>query len=130
MTDTPKMPERIYAAKSTNPNKTKAGYWSKSLTPITAWGKPSNRKCFERQEYIRSDIHEALTRKVERLEELLQIMYDGYEGGTACFECDFETGGEQGAYLGNAFKLETAIEDEIIKLLNARQALADSEETR
>ena len=52
-----------------------------------------------------------------RLLELLEIMWDGYENGSPCYE---NTGDpeEIGSHIGNAFQLDGDIENEIVKLLN------------
>lgn len=53
--------------------------------------------------------------RVEELLDLLELIYDGYENGAPCYET---SDGENGSYLGNAFKLDHVQEKQIEDILN------------
>jgi hypothetical protein len=58
-----------------------------------------------------------LENQVRRLTEALAMMYDKWENGTSCQEADEDGECIDGTYLGNAFKLSQAEEQEVLNLI-------------
>lgn len=67
------------------------------------------------------DTSEAV-REREELLDLLELLWDGYENGSPCYE---NTGDpeEHGSFIGNAFEVDSDVEDRICKILNGRAAV-------
>ena len=55
--------------------------------------------------------------EVERLRKALRMLYGKWENGFPCTEADEEGDCSEGSFLGNAYKLDTAEEQEILNLI-------------
>ncbi len=70
--------------------------------------------------------------EIKRLRDALTKMYDKWENGTPCHEfCEGDDSVENtGISVGNAFKLSTEEEDEILALIPESAALAPKEKEK
>jgi len=98
---TQEMPQTVYVQEMSRNNHGRHGVWA-DKDDTNGYAKP----------YVPAD-------KSDRLIDLLEIMWDGYENGVPCHE---NTGDpeELGSFMGNAFELDADIEAEICGILNSR----------